>query len=114
MGNPAGDMNGGGNGSNRVMNGGEIDPMADVGTGFYMATLIGSKSSQLGLQPLRIRFGATLSSRGASGANCLSLALGARTPRESRLERSVEVFMRRPWREVSIRDPSESYSWLLP
>jgi hypothetical protein len=36
MGNPVGEMNDGGNATNRVLSGGTMDPMAGVGTGFYM------------------------------------------------------------------------------
>ena len=36
MGNPAGDMNDGSNPTNKVLNGGAMDPMAGVGTPFYM------------------------------------------------------------------------------
>ena len=36
MGNPAMELNDGGNGTNRVMNGGAMDPIAGIGTGFYM------------------------------------------------------------------------------
>jgi len=36
MGNPAMELNDGGGGANRVMNGGGMDPMAGVGSGFFM------------------------------------------------------------------------------
>jgi hypothetical protein len=36
MGNPAGDMNDGSNATNKVLNGGSMDPMTGVGTAFYM------------------------------------------------------------------------------
>jgi hypothetical protein len=48
MGNPAGETNDGSNATNRVMDGAGIDPMARVGTGFYMPPSTGRGSDGFG------------------------------------------------------------------
>jgi hypothetical protein len=48
MGNPVGEMNDAGNATNRVLNGGTMDPMAGVGTGFYMPSSNGRGNEGFG------------------------------------------------------------------